>query len=271
MFVRLARRSAASLSGGRSIGPACASASARMATVPPLTTNVSVEPPSRTSTNAAPNAVSATGLAPSATSTAPMISRTSPASTSRRSAPSRSTTRKIPPTTGTASSSFKVPSATNWTAMSGQFAAASKAPRLSEDFNAGGCGIDRSIVPLAVFCWFSVLSCFRAVSRSNGDVAPPARSRAHRGGAGDTCGRGVRGLALRRVLGRRVGSPRATRSAATSIGSQPCCTRVADGVAADPAAARALAAGPDARARPVRPRRSPHRGRRGRHRRCRGD
>ena len=35
-------------SGGRSMGPACASAAARIATVPPLTTNVSSDPPSMT-------------------------------------------------------------------------------------------------------------------------------------------------------------------------------------------------------------------------------
>ena len=161
------------------------------ATVPPLTTNVASSRRAGPATNAAPNAASATGLAPSAADTAPMISRTSPAITSSTSAPSRSTTRKMPPTTGTASSSFSVPSAMNCTAMSGQFAAAINAPRLSEAFSAGGCGIDRAIVPLAVFCWFSVLSCFRAVSRSHGELAPPARGRTHRHRAGDTRGRGV--------------------------------------------------------------------------------
>ena len=66
MSMTLARRSASSRSGGRSIGPATRSASASSATVPPLTTKVRAEPPSSTSRNAAPKATSATGLARSA-------------------------------------------------------------------------------------------------------------------------------------------------------------------------------------------------------------
>ncbi len=125
-------------SGGRSMGPACASAAARIATVPPLTANVSSDPPSMTRPNEAPNAINAAGLARSAPNTDATIWRVSPAMISSTSAPSSSTTRTMPPTTGTASSSFSVPSAMNCTATRGQFAAATNAPRFREAFRSGG-------------------------------------------------------------------------------------------------------------------------------------
>jgi len=48
----------------------------------------------------------------------------------------------LPPTNGTARSNCCVPSAMNCTTISGQLAAAIKAPRLSDAFRAGGCGIE---------------------------------------------------------------------------------------------------------------------------------
>ena len=73
-----ARRSDSSRSGGRSIGPATRSASASIATVPPLTMKVISDPPTRTSRPDATNAASATGLAISAARIEVTMSRTSP-------------------------------------------------------------------------------------------------------------------------------------------------------------------------------------------------
>ena len=119
------------------MGPALASAAARSDTVPAFRTNVSAEPPARTTPNAMENAMSAARLCRIALKTSCTMSRRSPTSSSSASAPRRRTTRKIPPTTGTARSTFSVDSATNWTATSGQFAAATSAPRLSVAFRPG--------------------------------------------------------------------------------------------------------------------------------------
>ena len=199
MFVKPARRSASRRSGGRSIDPACSSACARIATVPPLVTNVSPYPPTSTSRNASTKAASATGLAASAPNTAPTICCTLPASTSSTSAPSRSTTRNTPPTTGTASSSFSVPSATNCTTTSGQFAAATSAPRLSAAFSEGGWDIGQALLslPFAVSCCPSCLLQHQASWRAANAASPGARCcspacwsrrRAVRSAPGSNCG-----------------------------------------------------------------------------------
>ena len=85
-----------------------------------------------------PTAASATGCPASAPNTSATICRGSPDRTSSTLAPSSSTTRNTLPTMGTASSSFRVPSAMNCTITSGQLAAATSAPRLSAVFKEGG-------------------------------------------------------------------------------------------------------------------------------------
>ena len=268
MFVRLARRSAASLSGGRSIGPACSSASARIATVPPLTTNVSVEPPRSTSTNAAPNAVKAAGW------------RRAPRARRRR---FRGRRPRALPEVGSEQEHHQENPADDrhreqqlQRAFGDELHGDERPVRGGEERTAFERGFQRRGLrhrqvdcTSCVFCWFSVLSCFRAVSRSNGDVAPPARGRAHRGRAGDPRGRGVRGLALRRVSRRSVRS-RSDESAAISIASRPA---LAGRRRRRRRSRRGSGAGrrPGRRARSVRPRRSPHCLRPRRHRRYRGD
>ena len=155
MLVTFARRSALRLRGGLSIGPAAASALTSTETVPALTTNVRADPPSITSRNAATKATSAGGLAAIALKTACTISLGLPLMSSPTSAFNRSATRKIPPRTGTASSSFSVDSATNCTTTSGQFAAVMSAPRLSAAFRPGACDIGRSQFTFAVSCFTS--------------------------------------------------------------------------------------------------------------------
>ena len=110
---------------------------AGITTVPALTTNVRTDPPTRTSSPAATNATRATGLAVRAPRIEVTTVRTSPLSMSVSGASMIKATRNAPPTMGTASRSFRQDSATNCAMTSGQFAAATSAPRFSAVFNPG--------------------------------------------------------------------------------------------------------------------------------------
>ena len=91
------------------------------------------------------NAASAAGLAVSAEMIAVTMSRTSPRSSSVKLVSRSSATRKAPPMIGTASSSLRLDSATNWMMTSCQLAAASSAPRLSAALSPGIWVIDGTV------------------------------------------------------------------------------------------------------------------------------
>src|SRR5215208_6938123 len=127
------------VSGSCSIGPAAALAARNTSTMPPFTTNISTDPPNRTRLKARMNATSATGSDHRVLVMVVNMSRKLPSSSCARSPPSSTATRIAAPMIGTASSPWNVVETMNWIATTGQFAAASNAPRFSRCFKCTSC------------------------------------------------------------------------------------------------------------------------------------
>src|SRR5262245_22091649 len=251
MLTTCARRRASMRRGGRSIGPAIVSDSASSATVPPFTTNWSTDPATKTSDAEAMKATSAPGLAVSAETIEVAMSRRSPRSRSLSGVSSSSATRKAPPTIGTASSSLTLESATNPTMTSGQLAAAMSAPRFRAAFRPGA-------VDMAQTLNYKVYSAIRVVRTrigSTGGVTTLTRERrvtvARVFGGG--CGAALLVLLIgagfevwRLGASDHAAAERVQRQVRESFAAMTAdVERLARGIAADPAVARAMAAGPD--------------------------
>jgi hypothetical protein len=100
-------------------------------TVPAFTRNTNSDAPMIITASAARNAASTSGRDVSDATIVAARSRQPSDISATGSAPRTTATRKSPPTSGTATSSLNSESAISWTMMTGQLAAAMRAPRFS--------------------------------------------------------------------------------------------------------------------------------------------
>ena len=132
---RAARISVSMCSGGSSIASASRSLLTSTATVPAFTRKTNSEPPTPTTPTASRKAVSTTGCDNSAATVVAAMSRHSSDMRATGSVPRTSATRKMPPTMGMATTTLNTVSAIAWMSVTGQLAAAMRAPRFNTDFN----------------------------------------------------------------------------------------------------------------------------------------